>query len=204
MLELQQRQMPHAVQLWTPSKYSPNRQYLHQNHTAPVGTLPQQKSNFLPAPVPSANYHKQTRSHQARPPTPPQEMSILHGAPVPQPGYGSALSSLPNGSSMSTNTSLLQSSSRSASRQASPTQRRPSADGQKHQRKTSNNDIAPSLRIPSTIQTPQTGMPQLAAEVRKHFPLPILRCRKLQDGRNGTGKADICGVLKIDHVPFLV
>ncbi|KAF2759002.1 hypothetical protein EJ05DRAFT_329080 [Pseudovirgaria hyperparasitica] len=39
------------------------------------------------------------------------------------------------------------------------------ASGKNHSRKSSNNEIAPSLQIPDTIKTPQSGMPQLAAEI---------------------------------------
>lgn len=38
----------------------------------------------------------------------------------------------------------------------------------KHARRASNHAIAPSLQIPSTINTPQSSMPQLAAEVILH------------------------------------
>lgn len=55
--------------------------------------------------------------------------------------------------------------SRTVSNQASPVRQRPVATSQHeggHRRKTS---ITPNLRVPSSVKTPQEGLPQLAAEV---------------------------------------
>lgn len=60
-----------------------------------------------------------------------------------------------------------QSNGRPYSALPSPTSQRSSKapESVEQQSKTSDSQVAPSLRIPDTIRTPQSGLPQLAAEV---------------------------------------
>ncbi|KAF2865429.1 hypothetical protein BDV95DRAFT_632291 [Massariosphaeria phaeospora] len=152
MLELQlPHPMPHAVPRDRPYDfYSPAR-------PAPKVDAYQMQ---LPVPRPTTGHDRHSRQSAPRPPlTPPSDVpgsAVRVVSLPPNEGagydYGYQLPAIGN--------------SRTVSAQPSPTPQRQqsmSADMTQQQRKKWS--ISPNLRIPSTISTPQEGLPQLAAEV---------------------------------------
>lgn len=158
---------------------------------------------------PKLAYQQQQDTRQARPSlgslvTPPAEMTSIHGAhnglvqngsrPAAQrPGDAAPLDRRHLHHPADVN-ALMANGARpplpapsqhtygQGSRPSSPIKMAPSFDEYASSGRSSNNAVALSLQIPSTIKTPQASMPQLAAEVSlgafsilRFFCLPVAR-----------------------------
>ncbi|KAF2503191.1 hypothetical protein BU16DRAFT_32375 [Lophium mytilinum] len=166
MLELQlPNPMPHAV-----GSDRPFDSYSHSSkleHSRPP----------LPRPISRADLLYHTSVSRA-PPTPPTDMSSSALGPVSVyrhssmgPDFGSnrqmnASASQYSVPANSTYQLPTYNTSRAAAAPSSPiVQGAPASSQSVHRRKISNNTIAPNLKTPPTISTPQEGLPQVAAEI---------------------------------------
>jgi hypothetical protein len=165
MLDLQlPNPMPHAVASDRPfDLYSHSHASSKLDHSRPPLPKPMSRADLL--------YHS---SVSRAPPTPPVDMPSSTLGPVSLYQHGSMASDIrsnrlapqyqpPNHAAYQLPTF---NTSRAATAPASPMAPRvPESSQSAHRRKFSNNTIAPNLKTPPSILTPQEGLPQLAAEV---------------------------------------
>jgi hypothetical protein len=158
MLELQlPHPMPHAVPRDSPFDfYTPSRSLPKMDAT---------RQMQLPMPQPVMPHHgmDSLRTTRRPPLTPPSDSIGSTGGAVVYPpsggrGYevGYQLPAIGNSRTVSGRTSPI------PQRQPPPQAQQPAQDMSQQRKKWT---ISPNLRIPSTISTPQEGLPQLAAEV---------------------------------------
>lgn len=182
MLELQLPQpMPHAVPSHAFDFFPPHPSTSKQEqHILP---LPRSYSGTGGPGHTSSIVGRQALTYSSSPLTPPSDMYNSNGAYLASRQYGPKRSefgssrelyangvapSAYRGPTDSAYQSLIQNGSRPATRPSSPKSHSSGADSThdpNHRRKSSITSIAVNLRIPSTIKTPQSSMPQLAAEV---------------------------------------
>lgn len=168
--------MPHAVAFDRPFDNLTHRSKSNQL------MLPLPKSSSIPSLVPSGQY---TRPQVASAlPTPPPSMNLVNGSTLPpfppanlatplDPTWhtrrnNNTFTSIGNNATNSTSQGFqpTQETSHTSSSQNSPSQRLScTVTADSARRKASNATISPQFQIPDTINTPQAGMPQLAAEV---------------------------------------
>ena len=148
--------MPHAIPRERPLDfYSPSR---------PVSKFDPARQMQLPVPRITTGHELDTLRTAPRPPlTPPSEIlgsAVRVVSLPPNEGagheYGYQLPAIGNSRTITAQTNPMPQSQPQSSSQ----------DMSQHQRKKWS--ISPNLRIPSTISTPQEGLPQLAAEVSFH------------------------------------
>ena len=170
MLELQLPQpMPHAVSSERPFNYFPHPPTSKHEQTR----LPLPKPSSRADPIFAA-------SGPRRPLTPPTDMPSSAVGPISLYQHGTRRGEVAPSSRGHNGTATSYSNmngpnyqvpsqvgSRSIVAPPSPSSSRAQGSSQEsaHRRKTSNNTIAPNLKTPATILTPQEGLPQLAAEV---------------------------------------
>lgn len=164
MLQLRPPPMPHAV-FARPSLQLP--------HQLPDSRL---SSSYLGQPVVSSTSSKATDRYFQRDITPPADMNmgIQFGRASGSQHHlvaqrdGRAYGTRPHSQLYPSSNPPVsqQSSGRPYSALPSPTSQRSSKPTESTEKsKNSDGQVAPSLRIPDTIHTPQSGLPQLAAEV---------------------------------------
>lgn len=159
MLELQlPHPMPHAVPRDSPFDfYSPSRS---------IPKMDAARQMQLPMP----HHGLESLRTARRPPiTPPSDIldSAVRVASLPPAGgaghdFGYQLPAIGSSRTVTARTSPT------PQRQAPPQAQQPAQDMSQRKKWT----ISPNLRIPSTISTPQEGLPQLAAEVSFDFEMP--------------------------------
>lgn len=169
MLELQLPQpMPHAISSERPFNYFPHPPTSKHEQTR----LPLPKPNSRADPIFAA-------SGPRRPLTPPTDMPGSAVGSVSLYQYGTRRGEVAPSSRGHNGTATSYSNMNGPNYQVpsqvgsrpiiapSPSSSRAQGSSQEsaHRRKTSNNIIAPNLKTPATILTPQEGLPQLAAEI---------------------------------------